>query len=554
MWLASYRSVLENRLLYKAAFFLKNAKWGDHMEILLVDDEKLTVEVIRNMINWKIYGIDQVYMCYSMKQAIEIMERHQISILVCDIEMPKGSGLELLSWVREQELDIIAIFLSSHALFSYAMEAIRLKAMAYLLKPIQKREIETAIQEAVEKVELNRQTEQNKKFANYWNSGKDILWQDFWKKYLFRDLGDKEEAVLKQAQKAGIYINAENRYYPILLYWSRRENMGTFWDDEILEFSLKNIISESLFHNSGVGNMIILNAGSILILYQTDRETDVLMQERSRIMVEQCRKYLKFFNIKGYVKKIVPLAKLRESVRYLLEKEKNDVLKSGALSVVQETVKAFKYEKPEMSAWARELFLPDYEKVLKEIKIFLTGISLKACADPKVLGYIQQDFLQVLYIEMEHRGIHANAIFGRPEMTESFRKAGNTVDNMINWFREVAEFLQHYDYKTGKLSDMVRETKKYIEENSGEQINRNVLAGRVYLHPDYLNRIFKEQVGTSISDYIIQVRLEKAKILLLKKDENISAIASEVGYPNTAYFTRIFKRAFGTTPKEYRRR
>ena len=76
------------------------------MNILLVDDEKLAVDVIRKTIPMSLHGIEEVYGAYSMKQAIEVLESHSVSILICDIQMPKGSGLDLADWIREQGLDV----------------------------------------------------------------------------------------------------------------------------------------------------------------------------------------------------------------------------------------------------------------------------------------------------------------------------------------------------------------------------------------------------------------------------------------------------------------
>lgn len=124
---------------------------------------------------------------------------------------------------------------------------------------------------------------------------------------------------------------------------------------------------------------------------------------------------------------------------------------------------------------------------------------------------------------------------------------------MVNWVSDLSDSLVQYDYKKEKTPDMIKEIKVFIEENSGEEISRNDLAAKVFLHPDYLSRIFKEQMGMSLSDFIIQVRIDKAKVLLQKTDDRISDISAKVGYPNTAYFTKLFKRATGMTPKEFRK-
>ena len=154
---------------------------------------------------------------------------------------------------------------------------------------------------------------------------------------------------------------------------------------------------------------------------------------------------------------------------------------------------------------------------------------------------------------MGRHGIRANIIFSDENMRKSFAQADASVDSFLQWILCIGAFLSEYDYGNDKMPSVIRKVKQYIEDHVGEEISRNDLASKVYLHPDYMNRLFKEQVGTSVSDYVIQMRLAKAKVMLRTTQESISSIAAMVGYPNTAYFTKIFKRSVGVTPKEYRK-
>ena len=138
------------------------------MNILLVDDEIYAVEAIREMVDWNALGISEVYVAYSMKQAQRVLEEKSVDILLSDIEMPRGSGLELLAWIREQELPIVTIFLTSHANFNYANQAIRLDTFDYVLKPVDPEELTAVLQKAIEKVNENARQNNQSKLAEYW--------------------------------------------------------------------------------------------------------------------------------------------------------------------------------------------------------------------------------------------------------------------------------------------------------------------------------------------------------------------------------------------------
>ena len=107
------------------------------MNILLVDDERLAVEVMNRMIDKEKYGFSTIYKALSMKQAQQICEETDIDIIICDIEMPRGSGLDFVQWLLDTGRNPIVIFLTSHAVFSYAQQAVSLGVQDYLLKPVE---------------------------------------------------------------------------------------------------------------------------------------------------------------------------------------------------------------------------------------------------------------------------------------------------------------------------------------------------------------------------------------------------------------------------------
>ena len=69
--------------------------------VLIVDDEVLCAEGVKCSTDWNALEVDQVYTAYSMKQAMKVLEEHEVDIILTDVEMPKGTGLDLLEWVRE---------------------------------------------------------------------------------------------------------------------------------------------------------------------------------------------------------------------------------------------------------------------------------------------------------------------------------------------------------------------------------------------------------------------------------------------------------------------
>ena len=93
------------------------------MNILIVDDEVASVAQIAASINWNELGIGQVYQAYGMQQAQALLEETPVDILLCDIEMPKGTGIELVEWMRDKGYNSVCIFLTCYSRFEYASSA-----------------------------------------------------------------------------------------------------------------------------------------------------------------------------------------------------------------------------------------------------------------------------------------------------------------------------------------------------------------------------------------------------------------------------------------------
>lgn len=99
-----------------------------------------------------------------------------------------------------------------------------------------------------------------------------------------------------------------------------------------------------------------------------------------------------------------------------------------------------------------------------------------------------------------------------------------------------------------------RNDQAYIELNYEKEINRKDLSALVFLNPDYMDRVFKEQEGISVNRYINKVRMEKAQLLLEKTQMQVLEIADKVGYSSLSNFNMQFKQYCGLSPNQYRKR
>ena len=116
---------------------------------MIVDDEPIAVEALKSGINWSQIQISEVLSAGSVEAAKDILEKNEVDVLLCDIEMPGADGLELIEWLRAKTPDTVCILLTCHSEFTYAKQAVALGVFDYLLKPVDYEELTEILKKAI---------------------------------------------------------------------------------------------------------------------------------------------------------------------------------------------------------------------------------------------------------------------------------------------------------------------------------------------------------------------------------------------------------------------
>lgn len=112
----------------------------------------------------------------------------------------------------------------------------------------------------------------------------------------------------------------------------------------------------------------------------------------------------------------------------------------------------------------------------------------------------------------------------------------------------------NYEEKLAALSHTVKKTLCYLQKNFQKEVNRDDLAALLRVCPDHLGRQFQKECGVHITEYVNMLRIDRSKECLRSSDDKINDIASSLGYPNTSYFCKLFKKYTGHTPQEFRKK
>ena len=525
--------------------------------LLIVDDESYIVEDIKASVDWAKLGITTVLTANSMRQAKEILEKNPVDLMLSDIEMPQGNGLELLSHVRLNYPKVQTIFLTCHADFKYAKEAIRLGSLDYILKPIPYDELEASLAQAIQKINRDSELEEYSRFGQFWVKNQPVVVERFWLDILNHTIPSSQAEIRKAADYRNIPYSEQIKVIPVLVNVQKWRDKLSLRDEKIMEFGLKNVAEEVILTEGENGQFIPLQRGLLLGILSPGTggqpgASDYLV-ERCTDYIAKCRQYLAC-ELSCYIGKEVFTDELSSMVDQLLNLKKDNVAFFNKVFMLsKDTTARVKPQVRDMSTWSVMIKEGLVDKLIKEVKDELTNLSLSTGLNASILYHFQQDFLQILYSSLEQKGIHAHQLLSDNESIELQIQASQSVEGMLAWVRYAVEKLTSYAAEVSKTQSVVQAVKDYVALHLQEEIAREEIANLVFLNPDYLDRIFKKEMNVSVSKYIINERMRIAQELLSLTEIPVSTVAAKVGYCNPSNFSSIFKKATGLSPAEYRK-
>lgn len=193
------------------------------MNLLIVNDEVIAAKGVMTGIDWKKYGIREVEVAFDAGTAKKALTDRRYDILLCDIEMPGESGIQLVQWIREKKIDIEIIFLTCHADFEFAQEAIRLQCKNYILVPSTYEVIAENVYEVVLEIGKTREARKYQQYGQLWIGEKEDELrtissspQDTVEKaesYIGKHLNDSELTVNKIAEQMFLNSDYLNRIF-----------------------------------------------------------------------------------------------------------------------------------------------------------------------------------------------------------------------------------------------------------------------------------------------------------------------------------------------------
>ena len=542
------------------------------VKVYLVEDEIIIRQSIKNSIDWEKEGYEFVGDASDGELALPVILKEKPDILITDIRMPFMDGLELSRMVKAELPDIKIVILSGYDDFEYAKQAIKIGVAEYLLKPVSSAVLLEHLSEIAEKVRDEREDLALKK----------VYYQEMQENEELSKLKFLGELIsgklsLADAMEKGkrFHMNLSGPFYRIILFKFIQEDHVQAEQSEALAEAYEAVgnyvdgLKDAFRFQRGVEGWAFL---------LTSVEED--MEAQTERFIEGLKEVIAPFEALTWFGGIgSEAARLRE-LRYSFR----EADKAFAGRFVQEpnqiiSVEQLNYEQLDNEFDAnifgeinqfdqiitRFLSSGSREEVESFVGALFTEISEDHFRSLMIRQYIIMDiyatvlaFCKKLRKDTGADGEAAGQMESLRENEEILKRAVLTAESVDDIKDYIGTLLDHVIELRNTLSgrrysDIIRTARKRIEQDyMSEDISLNTVAAEVCMSPSYFSSVFSKEMGKTFIEYLTEVRMEKAKQYLVCSSMKTSEISYEVGYKDPHYFSYIFKKTQGCTPKEYR--
>lgn len=523
--------------------------------ILIVDDDNHDIQKVKTIIDSTDIPVDELYTANNISQAKEILSNKEIDILLCDIEMPQGTGIELLEWGKDRSQDTVSVLLTCHSDFKYARQALRLGCIDYLLKPVDPEELNSVLKKAENVLKKKTETLRINDYQQMWKRITPLVMESFWLNLINNMEFSSEEAIKAMIEDMNIPITMDMKFFPILLTIQRYQKELSARNQKITEHVIKQSIY-SIFTTEEFSTQIIKpnNTDYIIILSFDNPEYPMIetIRKYCEELVRSCNKV--YCDVSCFIGEMSSVSDFSNVIAVLKTLKNENVILNQVIEI-HEAVKKPEVNTPNIDLWTTLLKKGKEKEAVEEIFVYFKVLSRAGNINASMLKQFRQDFLQMIYLLLNQNNISASEIFNDALTIELEDKAVNSIEEMGIWVKHTIRKTMERINAVERPNDVVEAVKEYIALHLDEEdLSRETIAQHTFLSPDYLSRVFKKRTGISISDYLIQERFKKARELLVSTELSVSAVASAVGYSHFSYFSKMFKKIAGCTPIEYRKR
>lgn len=535
------------------------------LKVFLVEDESVMREGLRDNIPWQQCGYRFVGEAADGEMALPLIRKVQPDVLITDIKMPFMDGLSLSRIVHEEFPNTKIIILSGHDDFEYARQAIQIGVEQYLLKPVTRAALQKVLFEIREKIE-NEQEQ-----VNYKEQFRDELheYEQFNRRYFFEQmLGGKlsVQEIYDEAKKLSLEINAS--WYNLVLfsvqpkgYDAQNHNQNddmVSQQEEILRYFLR--FPEYILFRVNINTYGLLVKGDESEIKDL---TQKCISNIRRICESVDSSELDWYVAVGEpVERLSMLPECFSQVNHIFSYRfivpgvnvlSQDIVSGNTSDEESGNYRNIELDKIDPEIIKGFLFKGDIEEVDDFISNYLGSLS-EALKSKVFRNYLTLNIRFLILAFLDDAGVSKKDFTEKVDdgYSSEYSVGMEELESYIGKMIRTAINLRD-NQSNSQSKRIIRRAVDYIDDNfTDEDISLNAVSEYVDVSSNYFSAIFSSEMKQTFVEYVTNKRMDKAKKLLKQTQMHTGEIAAEVGYKDPHYFSFVFKKTQGMTPREYR--
>lgn len=503
-------------------------------KLVIVEDEDNIRHSLEVFIPWEKMGFRVVGAFSDGSTAFDYIKDNPCDVVLTDLLMSRMNGLELIGQLHQIHPEIKAVILSGHSDFALAQQAIRYQVVHYLVKPVDEDELMDVFKGIKEQLDREQEIQKTAESENH--DLKLMLRKSFFRDLLAGRVVSEEELA--------IYLNLLNLQNidsacPLLAFEVKEEkrshNEGA---SEVEEVSLESAFQKYFANCSG---FLLEDTGDhwCAVFVGTPGQDVAGLR---KLCSEQLQEFTAALSGEYVFRLTHSAAAVRDLVAGLRVSStalSNQVMDDG---LYQSVVSDYKLLVLELDLGSRETLL------------HLLNDRLHSLVDTPLedARFVLKNLYAVIELNYKKRKINVWDLTNG-KFTPNHLYEAQEMETLAQCVREdfaalcsSLKFRKH----SGDHS-IVTQVVQFLAENIDKDFSQEVLAARYRIHPGYLSRLFKQDMGETLSEYVLRIKVERAAVLLKEGRFKVGEIAAMVGYSASSYFSIAFKKYAGCSPREY---
>lgn len=539
----------------------------NEIKVFLVEDEMVIRRGIKNSIDWEKEGYIFCGEASDGELAYPMIIKEKPDILITDIRMPFMDGLELCKLVKKELPNIKILILSGYDEFDYAKEAIRLGVTEYLLKPISSGKLLEALNGVSESIRREKEDKDLvRKYMEEMQENTEHEKQKFFEQMIAGNLSMAD--ALETGEKYEMNLSAGMYNLLLFRFTLGEENRKS---GELLgeaEYAIEKLTErlEYVFEfQRGV------EGWAFLLMADNEEQMSERVKELSKDLEEIMKNYSTIAYFGGIGQPVARLRELEESFREAeralaarFTMELNRIISVEDIRMAQnvdtlDDIEITSFGEIEKTRTMLEKFLNNgaEDEIDEFVDVYINELPEENLKSVLMRQYIIMDaYIVMMSFCEKFEGIEGEMQAQSEELKNSM-KTIQTLEEIKNYIRMLLKkIIGVRDTISGRrYSDIIEIAKDQIRKTyMSDEISLNTIAAEVGMSPSYFSSIFSKEMGKTFVEYLTEIRMDRAKELLMCSSMKTSEIGYEVGYKDPHYFSYIFKKTQNCTPKEFRAR